>query len=288
MAIAQEASIATSDADRREDFCESCNILGVPIATTSLDRAIGTVDSWLDSWLEKASRARLVTFSTVHMLTEAHKNLGLFRALQGTDLNCPDGMPLVWMGKLKGYDTERVAGPDFMPAFCAATAAKGYRHFFYGGQAGVAERAISNLKKVSPELQVAGWYCPPIIDLGSQEDAEGVRAINESGADIVWICLGCPKQEMWMWKHRDCLKVGVLLPVGLAFDIVAGARKRAPAMLRSYGLEWLYRLLVEPRRLMGRYVSSNLTFIYLLARSAFADKRMRSGSACLPQEIVER
>jgi len=292
MAIAQEASVATSDAItqrpfHKEDFPGSYKVLGVSIASTNLHRAISKVDSWLDSWLKKPSRARLVTFSTVHMLTEAHKSPGLFRALEETDMKCPDGMPLVWIGKLKGRDISRVAGPDFMPAFCAATAAKGYRHFFYGGQPGVAERVIANLKKVSPGLEIAGWCSPPVRDLGSEEDIEGVRAINESGADVVWICLGCPKQELWMWQHRDRLRVGVLLSVGMAFDIVAGVKKRAPKLLRNCGLEWFYRLVVEPRRLIGRYFCSNLAFIYLLlVGKVFVDRRVRSQRTRL--EIVER
>ncbi len=294
MAIAQEASIATSDAItkrpiRKQDFSESCDILGVSIASTNLHHAINKVDSWLDSWLEKPSRARLVAFSSVHMLTEAHRNPSLFRALQETDLKCPDGMPLEWLGRLKGHAISRVAGPDFMPAFCAATAAKGYRHFFYGGRPGVAERVIANLKKTSPDLQIAGWYSPPFMDLGSDEDTVGVRAINESCADIVWICLGCPKQELWMWQHRNRLKAGVLLSVGQAFDIAAGVKRRAPKILRNSGLEWFYRLVVEPRRLMGRYFSSNLTFLYLLlAGKVFANRRARSGRARFAEEIVER
>jgi N-acetylglucosaminyldiphosphoundecaprenol N-acetyl-beta-D-mannosaminyltransferase len=294
MALAQEATIATSDAIEQESFCnedylESYNLLGVSIASTDLDRAIETVESWVESWLEKPSRAKMVTFSSVHMLTEAHKSPRLFRALGEIDLKCPDGMPLVWLGKLKGRAIERVAGPDFMPAFCAATAAKGYRHFFYGGQPGVAERVIANLKKTIPSLQIAGWYSAPYMDQGTEEDVDGIRAINESGADVVWICLGCPKQELWMWQHRRQLKAAVLLSVGMAFDIVAGTKKRAPRLLRNNGLEWLYRLMVEPRRLMARYFSSNLTFLHLLLTGrAFTERKVRPGEPRFVQEIARQ
>ena len=294
MAIAQVASIATSDAAEQESFCsknlsESYDLLGVSIASIDLDHAIGTVDSWVESWLEKTSRTKLVTFSTVHMLTEARRNPTLFAALEGIDLKCPDGMPLVWLGKMKGRAIRRVAGPDFMPAFCAATVAKGYRHFFYGGLPGVAERVIANLKKAIPGLQIAGSYSAPFIDLSVEEDIEGIRAINESGADIVWICLGCPKQELWMWQHRHQLKAGALVSVGMAFDIVAGTKKRAPKLLRNNGMEWFYRLLVEPRRLMGRYFSSNFTFLYLLLSGrAFAERKVPPGEPRLAQGTAQR
>jgi N-acetylglucosaminyldiphosphoundecaprenol N-acetyl-beta-D-mannosaminyltransferase len=196
-------------------------------------------------------------------------------------------MPLVWLGKLKRRAIGRVAGPDFMPAFCAATAAKSYRHFFYGGLPGVAERVIANLKKATPGLQIAGSYSAPFRDLDVEEDSEGIRAINESGADIVWICLGCPKQELWMWQHRHQLKAGALLSVGMAFDIVAGTKKRAPKLLRNNGMEWFYRLMVEPRRLMGRYFSSNFTFLYLLLSGrAFAERKVRPGEPRLAEEIA--
>jgi N-acetylglucosaminyldiphosphoundecaprenol N-acetyl-beta-D-mannosaminyltransferase len=189
------------------------------------------------------------------------------------DLNCPDGMPLVWLGKLKGCTMSRVSGPDFMPAFCAATANTGHRHFFYGGKPGAAEQAIANLKKELPDLQIAGWYSPPFRDLDEMEDAKVVEMINGSGADIVWVCLGCPRQEIWMSQHRDRLKVKLMLSVGLAFDIVAGLKERAPLPLRATGFEWLYRMVTEPRRLVGRYFSSNLTFLYLLTREAIPGRR---------------
>jgi N-acetylglucosaminyldiphosphoundecaprenol N-acetyl-beta-D-mannosaminyltransferase len=257
-----------SNADKSD--AESFNILGVTIAATTLRKTIGV----LTSWLEQGTSTRLVTFANVHMLTEAYWNPSFLSALRQMDMNCPDGMPLVWIGKLKGNSLKRVAGPDFMPAFCSATASKGYRHFFYGGKPGVAEKAIARLRKASPGLQVAGWYCPPFGEMSREEDDRVVQLINDSAADIVWVCLGCPKQEVWGIEHRDRLNARIILSVGLAFDIVAGLKGRAPWLLRASGLEWLYRMLTEPKRLAGRYLLSNSTFLYLLTRGAIPGKKI--------------
>jgi N-acetylglucosaminyldiphosphoundecaprenol N-acetyl-beta-D-mannosaminyltransferase len=189
------------------------------------------------------------------------------------DMNCPDGMPLVWLGKMKGNSVSRVCGPEFMPAFCAASASKGYRHFFYGGREGVAEKVAAQLKKESPDLQIAGTFCPPFRELSAEEDLAIVRRINESGADIVWVCLGCPKQEYWISDHQSRLKAGLLLSVGMAFDTISKERQRAHPILRAIGLEWLYRVISEPRRMVGRYYRSNSLFLRLLVREFILGKR---------------
>ena len=248
-----------------EEAADSFNSFGVTIAATTMNRAIARVLGWLES----AESTKLVAFTNVHMLTEAHWNPRFLRVLREMDMNCPDGMPLVWLGKFLGNSLERVAGPDFMPALCAATANLGYRHFFYGGKQGIAERVIANLKAANPDLQIAGSYAPPFRELGTDDSEGDIQLINASNADIVWVCLGCPKQEMWMVEHRDQLNARVVLSVGMAFDIAAGSMSRAPMFLRVSGLEWLYRVMVEPRRLAGRYLWSNLTFLYLLLRAGW-------------------
>ena len=248
-----------------EAASDSFNGLGVTVAATTMNGAITRVISWL----ETAESTKLVAFTNVHMLTEAYWNPEFLRILRKMDMNCPDGMPLVWLGKSFGHSLNRVAGPDFMPALCLATADLGYRHFFYGGKPGIAERVIANLKAASPNIQIAGSYTPPFRDLGMEESEGDIQLINESNADIVWVCLGCPKQEMWMVEHCDRLNARVVLSVGMAFDIVAGSKSRAPLFLRKLGLEWLYRMIAEPRRLAGRYIWSNLTFLYLMLRTGW-------------------
>ena len=238
----------------------SFELLGVPITVQSLQSAIELVACWAAG----KARTRLVTFTNVHMLTEGHARPAFRAMLRQTDLNCPDGMPLVWVGKLLGGDVSRVCGPEFFEQFFASTARDGLRHFFYGGNEGVAARVAAELTERYPDLQVAGVCSPPFRALSAQEDAAMVAMINNANADLVWVCLGCPKQETWIFEHRDKLKPCVLLAVGMVFDILVGEKRRAPQLFCDHGLEWLYRLLKEPGRLGSRYFKSNGTFVYLL------------------------
>jgi N-acetylglucosaminyldiphosphoundecaprenol N-acetyl-beta-D-mannosaminyltransferase len=254
----------TGAEDTRSAETSFFNILGVEIAATTIDRTVET----LTCWIEAGTYPKLVTFANVYMLTESYRNPGFHSVLREMDLNCPDGMPLVWIGKLLGSPVERVAGPDFMPAFCKATAERGYRHSFYGGDPGVAKRVAAKLNAAAPGIQIAGSWCPPYGTVSEKERERGIRAINNSRADVLWVCLGCPRQEMWMLEHRDRVNVRVMLSVGQAFNIVSETMARAPKLLREFGLEWLYRMAAEPKRLAGRYFTSNPTFLYLLARRA--------------------
>jgi bacterial polymer biosynthesis proteins, WecB/TagA/CpsF family len=233
-------------------------IFDTPIGLLTMPEAVRMVAQWL----KEEGRCRLVTFANVHMLVEARLNPDFGDILHQTDLNCPDGSPLAWIGTaLHGDHVSQVAGPDFMPLFCAQTASQGYRHFLYGGGEGIAEKTAHELVRRYPGIQIAGQYTPPFRQLTRQEDEHVCRQINESGADIVWVCLGCPKQEKWILEHRDLLNAKVILAVGQAFDIVAGVRPRAPRLFRRLGMEWAYRLIKEPGRLGKRYLFTNTLFI---------------------------
>lgn len=247
--------------ERRQSF----DAFEVRISIRSFAESINLVLKWAS---EKA-RTRLVTFTNVHMLTEGYRSVSFRTIHRQMDLNFPDGMPLVWLGRLRGKQVTRVCGPEFMLAFFASTSNKDLRHFFYGGRDGVAERLIAKLKIQNPSIQIAGCFAPPFRAISSEEDKTIVHRINESGADIVWVSLGCPKQEIWIHEHRDKLRAPVLIAVGLAFDIIAGDKARAPKFLRDAGLEWLYRLLQEPGRLGSRYLKSNSLFLYMLLQSTF-------------------
>jgi len=223
-----------------------------------MSQAIQTVVQWL----QEDGRCRLVTFANVHMVVEARLKPDFGDILRQTDLNCPDGSPLSWIGAaLHGNRVSQVAGPDFMPLFCETTAGKGYRHFLYGGAEGIAKEAAFELERRYPGIQIAGYCSPPFRELTPMEDEEVCRQINESGADIVWVCLGCPKQEKWIVEHREMLNSKVILAVGQAFDILAGIRPRAPRLIRRLGLEWAYRLIQEPGRLWKRYLVTNVLFV---------------------------
>ena len=249
-------------ADRRHSF----DAFDIRISLRSFAESISQVATWAS----ENARTRLVTFTNVHMLTEGFRSDDFRKIHRQMDLNCPDGMPLVWLGRLRGRQVTRVCGPEFMEAFCANPSHHSLRHFFYGGKEGVAERLIAKLKIQNPLLQVAGYYAPPFRAISSEEDTSIVDRINDTDADVVWVSLGCPKQEIWIHEHRDKLRAPVLIAVGLAFDIVAGDKRRAPRLLSDVGLEWLYRLMQEPERLGKRYIQSNGLFFCMLFLSMFS------------------
>jgi N-acetylglucosaminyldiphosphoundecaprenol N-acetyl-beta-D-mannosaminyltransferase len=236
---------------------QTFQVLDTPIGLVTMPQAIHTVHQWL----KEKGPCRLITFANVHMVVEARLKPEFGDILRNTDLNCPDGTPLSWIGSaLHGNRVSQVAGPDFMPLFCEQTAANGYRHFLYGGADGIAEKTARELMRRYPGIQIVGHYSPPFRQVTRQEDERVCRLINKSGADIVWVCLGCPKQEKWIVEHRDLLNAKVILAVGQAFDILAGVRPRAPRIFRKFGMEWAYRLLQEPRRLWKRYLVTNVLF----------------------------
>jgi len=175
----------------------------------------------------------------------------------------PDGMPLVWLSRLRGqHHVERVYGPDLMLACCERFVTRRYRHFLYGGADGVAERLAGRLEERFPGLLTVGTFTPPFRPLSEQEDDEVVRHINEAQADIVWVGLSTPKQERWMFEHRDRLSAPVLIGVGAAFDFNSDLKIQAPRWMQRNGLEWLFRMLTEPRRLGPRYLANNPLFLW--------------------------
>jgi N-acetylglucosaminyldiphosphoundecaprenol N-acetyl-beta-D-mannosaminyltransferase len=181
----------------------------------------------------------------------------------------PDGMPLVWLSRLWGNPSvQRVCGPDLLPACCARGVRTGLRHFFYGAAEGVAGRLAERLRSRFPGLAVVGTYSPPYRPLTAAEDEEVVQRINDAEPDIVWVGLSTPKQERWMAAHVGRLSAPVLLGVGAAFDIHAGLVPRAPGWIQRTGLEWLFRLGAEPRRLWRRYLINNPAFVWHVALQA--------------------
>jgi N-acetylglucosaminyldiphosphoundecaprenol N-acetyl-beta-D-mannosaminyltransferase len=188
-------------------------------------------------------------------------------AYSRADLVVPDGMPVVWASRLLGSPLkERVTGSDLMPRLCGVAAQRRLKVFLLGGMPGVAERAAANLIKAYPGLRVTGTLCPPLgFEHDADQNTEIVHAIRQSDADLVFVCLGSPKQEVWIDKHLSRFDKGVFLGVGAAIDFCAGTVQRAPQWMRRTGLEWLFRLAQEPRRLVGRY-TKDLYFFVLVAR----------------------
>jgi len=235
-------------------------VFDIPIGVMLMEEAVAKVADWA---MGETSFARMVAFTNVHMLAESRGNPELKEALLHSDLNFPDGRPVSWIARcLFGQRASQIAGPDFMPLFCETTSAENIRHFFYGGAPGVAAAAAAELQRRNPTLTVAGSICPPFRPLTVEEETQICSDINATQPDVIWVCLGCPKQELWISRHRTQLNAKVVLAVGQAMDILAGVRRRAPQWMHSFGLEWLYRLVEEPGRLWKRYLVTNTVFIF--------------------------
>jgi N-acetylglucosaminyldiphosphoundecaprenol N-acetyl-beta-D-mannosaminyltransferase len=201
--------------------------------------------------------------ATVHSVMEAWDDPGFRQVLNAADLVTPDGMPLVWMLRRLGYpDQQRVYGPDLTLHVCEAAAREGVPVGFYGGLPEALEAMVSKLRRLFPGLVVAYAWSPPFRPLTPEEDAQVVREIVESGARVLFVGLGCPKQERWMGEHRGRVPA-VMLGVGAAFDFHGGRVRQAPRWMQERGLEWLFRLAMEPRRLWRRYLKHNPRFVVL-------------------------
>ena len=193
---------------------------------------------------------------------EAQANNTFRDILNDSDLNVPDGMPLVWVGHVAGFpEMDRVYGPDFILEVSKASVEKGLSHFFYGGKPGVADELALNLSQMFPGLKVAGTYCPPFAPLSQQERDEIIAMIERSAASFVWVGLSTPKQEHWMSQFAPSFHGNVLFGVGAAFDYNTGRLDRAPRWMQMAGLEWFFRLIQEPKRLFRRYVVNNPKFL---------------------------
>ncbi len=236
-------------------------VLGVGVSAVNLRSAVDTAMAWIDR-----RERHYVTLTGVHGVIEARDDPAFRRTLNGAGLTLPDGMPLVWLSWLAGRSqVTRVYGPDLTLALSEAMARAGKSAFYYGGVPGVAERLAATLARRFPGLVTAGVYCPPFRALTPAEEADVAARINGSRADVVWVGLSTPKQERWMSLMRDRLDAPVLIGVGAAFDFLSGRVRQAPRWMQRSGLEWLYRLGQEPRRLWRRYLRNNPRFVYLVA-----------------------
>jgi N-acetylglucosaminyldiphosphoundecaprenol N-acetyl-beta-D-mannosaminyltransferase len=215
----------------------------------------------IEDWIARRVNGRFIAVTGMHGVSESLDDPKLREILNTADLVVPDGMSLVWVGRLRGCDLKRrVYGPELMESFCAATGPR-YRHFFYGGGPGVAER-IASVEQSRYKIQIAGTYSPPFRPLTAEEEREVADLVELSRADILWVGLSTPKQERWMYEHRKLLNVPVMAGVGAAFDLNSGNLVQAPRWMRENGLEWLFRLLAEPRRLWRRYLIKGSKFIW--------------------------
>jgi N-acetylglucosaminyldiphosphoundecaprenol N-acetyl-beta-D-mannosaminyltransferase len=238
-------------------------ILGIRLDAGSFAAVLAAIKAKLE---QPERDGAYVCATSVHGVVEAQADDDLKRILNGAFINFADGTPLVKVGKMLGAKRmERIWGPDFFQRVCEMTAPMEVKHFFYGGNEGVAEELARRLQTRLPQLKVAGWYCPPFRPLTEREKAEVIARINVSRADIVWVGLSTPKQEKWIGEVHRQLNVKLLCSVGAAFDYHTGRLRFTPSIFRTMGLEWFYRLLLEPRRLWRRYFK---IVPYFLVKSA--------------------
>lgn len=234
------------------------NVLGVGISAIDMEDAIRLSDS-----LIRKSRKGYVCVTGVHGVIEAQSDKAFRRILNRSLMTTPDGMPMVWIGRIQGQSRmRRVYGPDYMMDMCRFSVARGYRHFLYGGGQGVAVRLATELTRRCPGLQIVGTYTPPFRPLNSTEETELVALVAETKPDVFWVGLSTPKQERFMAHYLDKLDTKLMVGVGAAFDIHTGGIKDAPPWLKRAGLQWLHRLAQEPRRLWRRYLVNNPKFIW--------------------------
>jgi N-acetylglucosaminyldiphosphoundecaprenol N-acetyl-beta-D-mannosaminyltransferase len=248
-------------------------VLGVRVDAVQ----IPNVTQQMEAWIRRRDTCHFIAVTGMHGVMEAHHDQTFKEILNAAELVVPDGFPLVWLGRRQGFSglRRRVYGPELMERFCAESAAKGYRHFFYGGAPGVAQELARLFTERFPGLRVAGKYCPSFRALTAEEDREVVAAIEAARADIVWVGLSTPKQERWMFEHRERLSVPVLIGVGAAFDFHTGRVAHAPEWMRENGLEWLFRLATEPRRLWRRYLVYGAEFAALVLLEFLGQKKAR-------------
>jgi N-acetylglucosaminyldiphosphoundecaprenol N-acetyl-beta-D-mannosaminyltransferase len=250
--------------------------LGVHVSAINLETALVVIDDWI-----RRRDSHYVCVTGVHGVMESHRDEEIRWIHNTAGLVTPDGVPLVWLSRWMGFsNVSRVYGPDLMLAVCAQSARTGYRHFFYGGAAGVPEKLVARLQARFPGLKAVGAYSPPFRVLSPAEDTAIVSAINTVQPDIVWVGMSTPKQEQWMAEHVGRLCAPVLIGVGAAFDFVAGLKRQAPAWMRKSGLEWSFRLLSEPRRLWRRYLINNPVFLWLVALEALERRRKTAEADC--------
>lgn len=241
----------------RLSLFDTSDILGVRVAVTDMEKTVALMESQLENW-----RGEYVCVANVHTTVTASEDEAYLKVQNGAVMVLPDGGPLSAYSRRHDFEeARRVTGPDLMLRLLEISPAKGYRHFFYGSTEETLERMRKRLAVDYPGLQVCGMVSPPFRELSAEEDAAIVERINSAKPDFIWVGLGAPKQEIWMNRHQGRVG-GLMIGVGAGFDYYAGNIKRAPMWMQKCSLEWLYRLIQDPKRLFMRYFYTNTKFIW--------------------------
>jgi len=239
-------------------------VLSAPIDVIGWESVLEKITTWAN-----ARESRYVCLCNAHSVVTANLNYDFRKVIDSADLALPDGAPVAWMLRRLGFPAQhRMPGPELMSRYCDLAQKTGETVFFYGGSPETVAALGREFYRRLPALKIVGSISPPYRQLSTDEDADYVAQINDSGAGVVFVSLGCPKQELWMANHRGKINA-VMIGVGAAFDWHAGTMKRAPAWIQKFGLEWLHRLISEPRRLWKRYFVTNTLFILGAAKQLF-------------------
>ncbi|MFS8148251.1 WecB/TagA/CpsF family glycosyltransferase [Rhizobium sp. BR 249] len=257
----QPADDSQTSAHHPKGSLEWTNVLGVRVSAVNLKSATGFIQKAIED-----GRKEYVCVRDAHGVVRCQDDPELRSIHNRAFLVTPDGMPLVWALKRAGHsESDRVYGPDLMLSVFEAGTSKGIRHFLYGATDETLQQLQARLLARFPKAEIAGTYAPPFHKLSPQEEADIADRLNRSGADIIWVGLSSPKQELWMARMRDRLDASMLIGVGAAFDFHAGLKRQAPRIIQRSGFEWAFRLLCEPRRLWRRYALVVPAFISLTA-----------------------
>lgn len=236
------------------------SILGVRISCVNLAKATDLICFWA-----YRNERKVIICRDSRGIVYCHDNPAFMRIHDKANLITPDGIPLVWILKLYGENSiSRVCGPDLMQAVCERTQGTGIKHFFYGSSYDNVTKLAANLSRDYPKLAISGFIAPSFGDIANSDHEKHIKNINASGANIIWVGLGSPKQEYWVDTYRSLLHAPVLVTVGAAFDWGAGTVRRAPRFIQYSGMEWAFRLMLEPKRLWRRNLIDNPRFVYLI------------------------
>ncbi|XOB41515.1 MAG: WecB/TagA/CpsF family glycosyltransferase [Candidatus Nealsonbacteria bacterium] len=240
----------------------SIQILGSRVHMVQIPEVVELIAHWIE---KESQKYHWIVVTGMHGVMEAYRDVKFKAILNSADLFVPDGISLIWIARYRGFPLKkRVSGADLMWEYFKLANKKGYRNFFYGDTKETLQELAKKLLIDFPELKIVGLYSPPFRALTPEEDAEIVRKINEKKPDILWVALGLPEQERWIFEHRDKLEIPVVIGVGAAFKFLSGKVKRAPAWLGDLGLEWLWRFFHEPRKLWRRVFLDIPAFIFLV------------------------
>jgi N-acetylglucosaminyldiphosphoundecaprenol N-acetyl-beta-D-mannosaminyltransferase len=272
---------------RRDTQLPCFKVLGVRVDAVQMSGAVERLRSWIDQY---RSVTHYVAVTGMHGIAESRQDHKFRTILNTAGMVVPDGMPLVWLGRIKGFSLRhRVCGSELMDRFCQETGSA-YRHFFFGGGQGIAEQLADELHK-KHGIVVAGTYTPPFRTLTDDEESELASIVQQASPDVFWVGLSTPKQEKWMYEHCQKLNVPVMLGVGAAFDMNSGNLERAPEWMRENGLEWLFRLGSEPRRLWKRYlitIPQAVWFVCTELLQEYCGRRLVESGQAMRKNLQER